>query len=145
MKVILLQDISKLGKRGETKEVSDGYARNFLIPHGLAEIATPDAVRRYEQTAKNSETEKHEALEQFRKALEEFDGKSIEIKLPANEKGEFYQKVTAKIIAQNIKKSGISEKDIALDEKSIKKIGEYSIPARRGEASGNILVKLTPK
>lgn len=145
MKLILLQDVPKTGKKDEIKEVTDGYARNFLLPQRLAEVATSDAIRRHDASIEKDEMEKRVASGQFRKTLDEFNGRTLEIKLPANEKGEFYQKVTAKIIASAIKKSGISEKDIALDEKSIKKEGVYSIPVRRGDISGNILVKLISK
>lgn len=145
MKIALNQDIPKLGKKGETKDVPDGYARNFLIPQKLAEVATPEVIKRRKESLEKGETEKLATNKRFRKALEELSGKTIEIELPTNEKGEFYQKVTAKIVADKLKKSGILEDDIALDDKSINKAGGYSIPVRRGDISGSISVKLTSK
>ena len=145
MKIILLQDVPKVGKKDEIKEISNGYARNFLIPKKLAEPAAPEVIKRHEQAAKQSETGKQATGDKFRLALENLAGKTIEIELPANEKGEFYQKVTAKIIAKNLGKTEIAEEDIVLDEKSIKMIGEYSIPIRRNNITGNILVKIIPK
>ena len=141
----MLQDIHKLGKRGEVKDAADGYARNFLIPRKLAEPATPEAIKRHEQLNKQGRAEKQTTDDKFSSALAELAGEIIEIELPANEKGEFYQKVTAKIIARNLKKTGITDEDIILDDKSIKKAGEYSIPVRRNNITGNILVKITPK
>ena len=145
MKIILLQDIPKLGKKGEVKNAAHGYVRNFLMPQKLVEPATPEAIKRHEMLAKQSQTERQTTDDKFRSALDNLAGKIIEIALPANEKGEFYQKVTAKIIARNLEKAEITEEDIVLDEKSIKMIGEYSIPIRRNNITGNILVKITPK
>ena len=145
MKIILSQDVAKVGKKDEIKEISNGYARNFLIPQKLAESATPEAIRRHEGLAKQNKTGKQIADDKFRSALENLVGKAIEIKLPANEKGEFYQKVTAKVIARNLGKAEITEEDIILDEKSIKKAGEYSIPICRKDITGNISVRITPK
>ena len=145
MKVILLQDVPKAGEKDEIKEIADGYARNFLIPRGLALAATPAAVKKQEQLAKQGIRTKQRKDDDFRAALDALAKVAIEIKLPANEKGEFYQNITAKTIAEKIKNSGISAEDIALDDKSIQKTGEYSIPVRRKNISGNILVKIIPK
>ena len=145
MKLILLQDIAHVGKKGGVKDIADGYARNFLIPQGFAEVTTAESLKRHEQLFKQSVEKKQTDNEKLQRALDELAQKTLEIKLAANEKGEFYQKVTAKTIAEKLKDYGISEADIALDEKSIKKAGEYSIPIRRGSISGNILIKVSAK
>ncbi len=144
MKVILLQDVPKLGGKGEIKEAADGYARNFLIPNKLARSATPEAINQLEEDTRQNSIKKQKKDNGFRQALEDLEGKTIEIALKVNEKGEFYRKVTAKTIVENLKK-GINTEDIALDDKSITKPGEYSIPVRRGEISGNISVKISAK
>ena len=145
MKVILLQDVPKLGGKGEIKEAVDGYARNFLIPNKLARSATPEAINQLEEDIRQNSIKKQKKDAGFRQALEDLEGKTIEIVLKVNEKGEFYRKVTAKTIAEKLKKSGINTEDIALDDKSINKPGEYSIPVRKGEISGNISVKISAK
>src|SRR3989344_999724 len=74
MKVILLEDVKKIGRKFEVKNVSDGYAKNFLFPNGLADIATPDALKELEK--KKSETDKEsrelmKRLEELARTLKE--------------------------------------------------------------------------
>jgi len=99
MKVILLKDVKNLGKEWEIKDVSDGYARNFLLPHKLAEIATPELIKRSEDqkiaTAKKSEADLLEA-EKFAELL---DGAAIKIKAKANEEGKLFGSITPEMIS----------------------------------------------
>lgn len=125
MKIVLLQDVSNLGKKGEIKEVSQGYARNFLFSKGLAEMATPTAIRLVEL---KNEKEKAQRIAEEKKAMEMLGKlKNKEILIVAKEKkGKLFGSISSKQIALELKKDNleISEKCIII-KPSIKKIGEY--------------------
>ncbi|MCX6763569.1 MAG: 50S ribosomal protein L9 [Candidatus Moranbacteria bacterium] len=127
MKIILMQDIKNIGKRGDIKNVSDGYARNFLLPKKLAEIATPEALKKAElQKAQEQEQEKT-GLEQMKKTAEKLKG--LKLTLKAQQKDEkLFGSITAKDIVSELKNRHleIDEKSIILKE-PIKKTGSYQI------------------
>lgn len=128
MQIILLQDVKNLGKKGELKNVSDGYARNFLFAKKLAETATKEATERIEAQRKKEKTAEIENLEKLKKIASELKDKLIEIK--AKEKdGKLFGSISAKDILKEISTLGfsISEKEIILPETHIKEIGEYEI------------------
>jgi large subunit ribosomal protein L9 len=126
MKIILTQNVNNLGRAGDIKEVSDGYARNFLFPKKLAEIATPEAMRQAElKKAQRMEEEKKqlETAQKMAKTLQK-----AEIIIKAKEKGgKLFGSIGTKDIARALSEKyfEISEKSIILKE-PIKKIGEYS-------------------
>ncbi len=129
MKVILKQDVKKLGKKGALVDVSDGYARNYLIPHGLAEEATPQKIKAWqkqqEKLKKQQEKLKKEALE----IKSRLDGSYVNIKAKAGEKGKLFGSITSTHIAEAIKDQlavEIDKKDIKLDQ-PIKELGAYKI------------------
>ncbi len=128
MKVILLKNVNKLGRSGDIKEVNEGYARNFLIPQGLAEIATKHSIR-----VRKNQVFKKKRLEQKNKnkkqnLFNKIKGKSFEIKAKADEKGTLYAGLDAKNLAQELNLLGfeINPEEILLKEK-IKSLGEYNI------------------
>lgn len=127
MKVILLQDVKNIGKSGDIKEVSDGYARNFLLPKKLAEVATPEATKKVE-IMKAQEAEVQQAdLEKTQALAESLQGRDIVIS--AKEKdGKLFGSINTKTIAKELKKENleIDEKSIILPE-AIKEIGEYEV------------------
>ncbi|MGI5879954.1 MAG: 50S ribosomal protein L9 [Syntrophomonadaceae bacterium] len=129
MKVIFLQEVKGKGKVGEIKEVSDGYARNFLIPKGLAEEATKTRIKEVEeQTLRQSklkEKEKADALQ----LQQQLEGKTIHIKAKTGGGDKLFGAVTAKEVAQSLKeqhKINIDKKKIDLGE-PIKHLGEYQV------------------
>jgi large subunit ribosomal protein L9 len=129
MKVILKQDIRALGKRGDIKEVSDGYARNFLLPKGLALEATTGNLKmladQKESVARKEEMERDEA-QQLAKILA---GRSVTFKVKTGEGGRLFGSITAKDIADQIKKEHNLELDkrkLGLDD-SIKNVGDYQV------------------
>lgn len=132
MKVILLQDVKGIGKRGTIKEVSDGYARNSLLPKKLAEIATPGSARRVEEIQKKqAETEKM-LLGKQQEAAKNLNGQ--EIVISAKEKnGKLFGSIHAKDIAGRLKEDGFSieEKQIILPNQ-IKELGEYKVELNFG-------------
>ncbi len=132
MKIVLLKEVANLGKGGDIKEVADGYARNFLIPKGLAEIATPSSVKKAE-LLKSMRVKKAEMdLEQTEEIVEKIDGLTVKIIAKANENGQLFGSITAKMIIDALVKT-LMEKTINIEESQveikepIKEVGEYSI------------------
>lgn len=128
MKVILLQDVKSLGKKGELVNASDGYARNFLLPKKLAKEANAQALNEY-RNAENSknfkiETQKAQANSQ-KKILE---GKVFAMTAKAGQGGKLFGSITAKDISAEIKKQYniVVDKRKVVLEQDIKAFGTYS-------------------
>ncbi len=127
MKVILLQDVKSLGKRGELVEASDGYARNFLLPRKLAKEANAQAMNEY-RNAENSKnykiaTQKAQA-EADKKKLE---GKVFHMTAKAGKSGKLFGSITSKQVAEEIKKQyniTVDKRKVVL-ERDIKEFGTY--------------------
>lgn len=127
MKVVFIQDIKNIGKKGDIKEVSDGYARNFLLPRKLAALATVSVVKQaLNAKSKQLEAEKIDQ-EKTKELAKVISGKKIIIKA-REKKGKLFGSITAKNIIRELKKGEIeiSEKSIVL-KSPIKEIGEYEI------------------
>jgi large subunit ribosomal protein L9 len=130
MRVIFLQDVPKVGKRHDVKEINDGYVMNFLLPRKLAVPATPQAVADLEKRKKNIEIEREVQTDLLLKNLEEIKGKIVKIKGKANEKGSLFKAIHKKEIVEEMHKqhhADIAEEFIVL-EKPIKEVGEFEIP-----------------
>ena len=129
MKVILKADVKKLGAAGSLLDVSDGYARNYLFPQGLADEATPNKIAAWkEQQARNKALQaklKAEAEERA-KALQ---GKAVSIEAKAGENGRLFGSITAAQVAELLEQQHdlkIDKRDIKLDD-SIRQAGNYNI------------------
>lgn len=136
MKVVLLADVPKLGKRGQIADVADGHARNYLIPRGLALEATAANLRRLEgelaAARRRSEREATEA-ETFASHLEGF---SLTVKAKAGEEGRLFGSVTAKDVAQGIERVlglEVDRRHIELEE-PLKQVGQYRVKVRLSPA-----------
>lgn len=99
MKVILFKDVKNLGKAREIKDVSDGYARNFLLPHKLAEIATPELIKKSEDQKISAAKKAEENLLEAEKLAEMLDGAIVKIKARANEEGKLFGSITPEMIS----------------------------------------------
>ncbi|MBI2108584.1 MAG: 50S ribosomal protein L9 [Parcubacteria group bacterium] len=142
MKVILLQDVPKVGKKYEVKEVKNGLARNFLIPKKLVEIATAGTLKKLEIFKEKNKQEEEEKNKALRDTLSALSNKTITITVRAGDMGSLFAKITAKDIANAIKKEynvNLPEELIILEE-PIKKIGEYDIVAEVGEKKEKLKV-----
>jgi large subunit ribosomal protein L9 len=128
MKVILLQDIENLGKKHEVKEVSDGYARNFLIPQGLVKPASPENLKWLEMELAK-ETEKAEKqLKAIQELVTKVDGVELELGLKLNKEGKVFGSISKAKIAKKLRKQGFNIKSTQVElEKPIKELGEYPI------------------
>lgn len=146
MKCILLEDVRKLGKKGELVEVSDGYGRNYLIPRGLAEEATKEKIAELRQKEKAKKAKDEKAREEAEASRKYLQGKNVKVRASAGEKGKLFGSVTSSQIAEAIEeqfKVKVNKKDIKVDEQ-IKELGTYSILVRlfQGvEAKMNVTVE----
>ena len=131
MKVILLQDVKKMGKKGDVIEASDGYARNYLFPRKLAEEATANALHIVNAKKENERKKKLAELEEAQKLAAELKGKEVTINAKAGESGRLFGAITNKDIAEVINKTfnlSIDKKKIVMD--TIKVAGGYEIEVK---------------
>lgn len=146
MKVILLQDVKSLGKKGELVEASDGYARNYLLPRKIAREANAQAMNEY-KNAENSKnfkiaTQKAQA-EQQKRMLE---GKKFVMTAKAGQGGRLFGSITAKQVAEEIKKQYniVVDKRKVVLECDIKEFGTYKAEVKLYSGiSANIDVQVT--
>ena len=132
MKVILTQDVKGSGKKGQLVNVSDGYARNFLLAKGLAKEATNQAMN----DLKNKEVAKQYHADMEKKAAQEaaakIEGKTIKLTAKAGQKGRLFGSVTAKEIAEAVNKQfsvSVDKRKVIMDT-DIKNFGTYPIEVK---------------
>jgi large subunit ribosomal protein L9 len=128
MRVILLQDIDKLGKKYDVKEVADGYARNFLLPKGLVKPATEEALR-WLETRKEIEAKKaEEELKKIEAIASGIDDLEVIIPVKTGEDSQLFESINAQKIAEKLKEMGfeIKKPQIILAE-PIKELGEFPV------------------
>lgn len=148
MKVIFNTDVRGQGKKGEMKEVSDGYARNYLLPRKLASEATADALNalKLKEKAKAAQMAKEKALaEENAKSL---SGVVVQISARAGQGGRLFGAVTSQEIADALREQhGIElEKNKIVQAEPIKQFGSFEVKAKLGyEVSGTINVLVTEK
>ncbi|MEX0916753.1 MAG: 50S ribosomal protein L9 [Candidatus Spechtbacterales bacterium] len=128
MRVILLKDIKNLGRKHEVKHVSDGYARNFLVPRNMARLASQDALDELDEELRKREMLATEELEATQGTAEELDGLDVYVLVKADETGTVYGGVSAKTIQKALEEMGVAvdEKTIQIPE-PIKGVGEYQV------------------
>lgn len=145
MKVIFVKDVGGVGQRDTVKEVSDGYALNFLIAQGLAEQATKEKIAALEKRTKSREEEKNKEAAAREKIITALDGARVELSVRATEKGGLFKSVGAKEIVQALRKEGkeIDEQLIILP-KPIKEVGEHTIEIAAGNTHGHLTVVVNP-
>ena len=144
MKVILQQDVKGQGKKGQLVNVSDGYARNFLLPKKLAVIATAENVNTMKQQEKARKAQ--EAAEKAEALSEKLKGLTVKVAAKAGEGGRLFGAVTAKEISECLAEQHgltIAKTKLVLDE-PIKACGGYQIRAKLGyEVTGTVNVMVT--
>ena len=128
MKVILLKDVKGTGKAGEVIEVSDGYARNFLIKKGLCEEATPVKLNSLNIKNKSLEFHKNEEIKTLKEQAKNLTGKKITVKIKCGENGKIFGSVTSKEIADAVNELGFTvDKKKVLLKDTIKNLGSYTV------------------
>ena len=132
MKVVLLQDVKSIGKKGELCNVSDGYARNFLLPRKLAKEANAQAMNELKNAEAAKEYKIKTETEQAKKNAEAIKGKTVKIYAKAGQGGKIFGSVTAREIAQEIGRQlhvEVDKKKIVL-EGDIKAFGTYNFDVK---------------
>jgi large subunit ribosomal protein L9 len=128
MKVILLKDIENLGKKYEIKEVSDGYARNYLIPKKLAKVANEKNLKWLEKQKEKEEKKAEEELKKVQEAASAIDGQEITIPVKVGEDGQLFESINIQKIYEKLKEAGFEiKKNQILLESPIKELGEFPV------------------
>ena len=147
MKVILLQDVKIMGKKGDVIEASDGYARNYLFPRKLAEEATANALHVVNAKKENERKKKLAELEAAQKLAAELKGKEVTINAKAGDNGRLFGAITNKDVAEVIN----SQFNLSIDKKkivvnTIKVAGTYEVEVKLyPEVSTKMKVNIVPK
>ncbi len=144
MKVIFKKDVGGVGQRGTVKEVSDGYALNFLIPNGMAEQATADKVAAHQKNQKITEAETAAREKEWADIVLRLNGATCEVHARANEKGHLYKQLGHDEIIAALKKIfGVTVPDNAIVLSShIKAAGEHSIAIKLGKSTATMTLKV---
>jgi len=129
MKVLLWQDVDKLGKRGETVEVKAGFARNFLFPRKLASIPTPSMHKEFELAKRRVVKQEAALIGDAKQVAEKLAGvTSISIEVNTNEEGLLYGAVSPSMVADALKDQGLKVEAKAIEiAEPIKKVGTYEV------------------
>ena len=146
MKVILTQDVRGKGKKGQMIEAAEGYARNFLLPKGMAVLATADAVNTMNLQAKAKAKADAEAKAAALEIAEKLKSCQVKIAAKGGEGGKLFGAVTGKEIAAALKEQygmDVDSKKLVLDQ-PIKTFGSFEVKAKLGfEISGTVFVLVT--
>jgi large subunit ribosomal protein L9 len=147
MQVILLKDVPKIGRKYDVKNVADGYAINLLIPKGLAQIASPQAIKNIEGLKAQDMMEKKIQGDLLLKNLATIEGLVLNLKERANEKGHLFAGVTKEMLISEIQKTArlnLDPESIKLS-KPIKEVGEHRVTVeamgKKAEFAVNIQAK----
>lgn len=140
MKVIFKKDVGGVGQRGSVKEVTDGYALNFLIPQGLAEQATADKVAAHAKSQKALEAENAARDKEWAEHAVRMNGTKFQVQAKANNQGHLYKQLSAEDIATAIKKVfGVTvPQNLILLSAQIKSAGEHTIQIKLGKSSAKM-------
>ena len=132
MKVILLDDVTKVGRRGEVRDVSDGYARNYLIPRGLAAAATGGGMRHAERLRSGHEERRRKALAEAQALAESLTAQPLRVRAKAGGDGRLFGSITAADVAKelSVRAGGtFDRRHVHLDE-PIRSVGSHPVSIR---------------
>lgn len=146
MKVILVKDVARMGRKGTVHEVPDGHALNFLIPRKFAIIATPEGMKRINEEHKKHDEHKETAQKSFEEAVTQLKTKNIVCAVEANEKGHLFKGINADDIAKLLAENNfaIGKKHIML-EHPIKDVGIHEIALEHGTQKGVCRLEVVSK
>jgi len=131
MKVLLLKDVYKLGRAGDVKKVADGYGRNYLLPQGLAVLATPGALKQIEHIRAQASAQRAILNKEMSSVAEQVEGLVFSFPVKAGEAGKLYGSITAQMIVEAIKERvGVDIDRRQIDAQPIRILGEHPVHIR---------------
>lgn len=130
MKIILKTDVQNLGEAGEVVEVKSGYALNYLVPQGLASVATKGALKQYEETIRQRAHKEAKLLEEAETVKKNIESLPVKLVVKVSENGKLYGAVTSAMVADALAALGINvdKKNVSVPE--IKETGEFEGKAK---------------
>ena len=146
MKVILKADVKGSGKKGDILEVSDGYAKNFLLKKGLAEIATSSGINEINQRKNADEFHKAESIKAQKELAAKLNGVTVPVSIRAGENGKVFGSVTTEKIASALSELGYEvDKKRIVTKEPIKNVGDYEAEVKFIEGvSAKIKIVVSP-
>lgn len=147
MKVILLQDVAKIGRRFDVVEVPSGYGMNKLIPQGMAKPATPENMKAINAQSAKTEADRAASDESFGEILTSLKEVTLEVAVEANEEGRMFQALKVDTIVVAVKEAtqhDVSESQVVI-KTPIKEIGEHTIELTSGDISQSVTVNVVAK
>ncbi len=148
MQVILIQDVEKIGQRGDIVDVSRGYVRNFLVPRGLAEVATPGKMEEARREMEETEERDRRLAERAEEVAATLNKSVITIEARTGEDERLFGSVTAANIAGAIEQARgirLDRRRIRLEE-PIKSLGTHQVPVQiHGDVEANVKVIVVPR
>ena len=131
MKVLLIKDVYKLGRAGDVKKVAAGYGRNFLVPQGLAVLATPGALKQVERIRKQAEIHRAEENKELQGLADEIAGVVLTFAAKAGETDKLYGSITTQNVADALQeKTRYEFKRHQIDMQPIRMLGEFTAAVR---------------
>jgi large subunit ribosomal protein L9 len=147
MKVLLCEDVEKLGWYGDVVEVSEGFARNYLLPQRIATIPTEQKIKAMAGERVQRTEQRKVDYERMQKAAETVNGAEAVIAAKANEQGHLFGSVTEKEIAENLRQQGyeVADKHVQLDE-HIKEVGQHTAKIKfAADVTATVKVTIVPQ
>ena len=131
MRVLLLKDVYKLGRAGDVKKVADGYGRNFLLPQGLAVLATPGALKQAERISRTANDQRSRLNQELGAVAERLNGLRLTFPVKAGETGKLYGSITQAMLAESIElATGAKVDKRQIDCQPIKTLGVHKAGVR---------------
>jgi large subunit ribosomal protein L9 len=131
MKVLLLKDVFKLGRAGDVKRVADGYGRNFLLPQGLAVLATPGALKQVDHIKTQATIQRNALNEELGEVAEQLKGTRLSFTARASETGKLYGSISTQMIAESLsEKTGVEINKRQIFTQPLKSVGEHNVEIR---------------
>jgi large subunit ribosomal protein L9 len=147
MKVLLCEDVEKLGWYGDVVEVSEGFARNYLLPQRIATVPTEQKIKAMAGERVQRAEQRNLDYERMQKAAETVNGAEAVIAAKANEQGHLFGSVTEKEIAENLRQQGyeVADKHVQLDE-HIKEVGQHTAKIKfASDVTATVKVTIVPQ
>lgn len=131
MKVLLLEDVYKLGRAGDVKKVAPGYARNYLMPQGLAVLATPGAVKQAGRIKKQGEVKRAKVNQELGGVAEQLEGKKFTFAAKASETRRLYGSINTQMIADIVSEEiGVTVLAKQIESQPLRMIGKHKVAVR---------------